>query len=50
MLCIVFKESPNVIGSQYKKLIIQKTNVTLDIIGNYHGHTCVFAHRISHYR
>lgn len=39
MLCIVFKVPPNLIGSQYEKLIIQKLNVTLDIISDYHGHT-----------
>ena len=38
MLCVVFKVSPDIIGSQNEKLIIQKTNVTLDIIGNHHGH------------
>lgn len=48
MFCVVFKVSPDIIGSQNEKLIIQKTNVTLDIIGNHHGHTCVFAHRIPH--
>ncbi len=32
MLCIVFKVPPNIIGSQYEKLIIQKPNVTLDIL------------------
>ena len=31
MLCIVFKVPPDIIGSQYEKLIIQKLNVTLDI-------------------
>ena len=35
MLCIVFKVPPNLIGSQYEKLIIQKLNVTLDIISDY---------------
>ena len=32
MLCVVFKVSPDIIGSQNEKLIIQKTNVTLDIL------------------
>lgn len=27
MLCIVFKVPPNLIGSQYEKLIIQKLNI-----------------------
>ena len=27
MLCIVFKVPPNIIGSQYEKLIIQKPNL-----------------------
>ena len=40
MLCIVFKVPPDIIGSQYEKLIIQKLNVTFDIIGNHHGHAC----------
>ena len=35
MLCIVFKVSPDIIGGQYEKLIIQKLNVTLDIISDY---------------
>ena len=35
MLCVVFKVSPDIIGSQNEKLIIQKTNVTLDIISDY---------------
>ena len=48
MLCIVFKVPPNIIGSQYEKLIIQKPNVTLDIIGNYHGHASIPAYRIPH--
>ena len=50
MLCIVFKVSPDIIGSQYEKLIIQKLNVTLDIIGNHHRHTSIPAHRIPHCR
>ena len=50
MLCIVFKVPPDIIGSQYEKLIIQKLNVTFDIIGNHHGHACVSAHRIPHCR
>ncbi len=50
MLCIVFKVPPNLIGSQYEKLIIQKLNVTLDIISDYHGHTSIPAHRIPHCR
>lgn len=37
MLCVVFKVPPDIIGSQYEKLIIQKLNVTLDIISDYHG-------------
>ena len=32
MLCIVFKVPPDIIGSQYEKLIIQKLNVTLDML------------------
>ena len=48
MLCIVFKVSPDIIGGQYEKLIIQKLNVTLDIISNCHGHTSIPAHRIPH--
>ena len=40
----------NLIGSQDEKLIIQKLNVTLDIISDYHGHTSIPAHRISHCR
>ena len=43
MLCIVFKVSPDIIGGQYEKLIIQKLNVTLDIISNCHGHTSIDA-------
>ncbi len=50
MLCIVFKVPPDIIGSQYEKLIIQKLNVTLDIIGNHHRHTSVSAHRIPYCR
>ena len=50
MLCIVFKVPPDIIGSQYEKLIIQKLNVTLDIISDYHGHTSIPAHRIPHCR
>ena len=41
MLCIVFKVPPNLIGSQYEKLIIQKLNVTFDIISDYHGHASI---------
>ena len=48
MLCIVFKVPPNLIGSQYEKLIIQKLNVTLDLISDYHGHASIPAHRIPH--
>lgn len=50
MLCIVFKMPPDIIGSQYEKLIIQKLNVTLDIISDYHGHTSIPDHRIPHCR
>ena len=50
MLCIVFKVPPDIIGSQYEKLIIQKLKMTLDIIGDHHGHACVSAHRIPHCR
>lgn len=50
MLCIVFEVPLDIIGSQYEKLIIQKLNVTFDIIGNHHGHVCVSAHRIPHCR
>ena len=50
MLCIVFKMSPDIIGSQYEKLIVQEPKVALNITGNHHGHTCVIAHRISHCR
>ena len=50
MLCVVFEVPPNIIGSQRKKLIVQKPNVALNIIGNYCGHTCVSAHRIPHCR
>ena len=44
MLCIVFKMSPDIIGSQYEKLIVQEPKVALNITGNHHGHTCVIAH------
>lgn len=50
MICVVFKVPTDIIGSQYEKLIIQKPNVTLDIISDYHGHTSIPAHRISHCR
>ena len=50
MLCIVFKVPPDIISSQYEKLIIQKLNVTLDIISDYHGYTSISAHRIPHCR
>ncbi len=50
MLCIVFKVPSDIISSQYEKLIIQKLKMTLDIIGNHHGHACVSAHRIPHCR
>ena len=50
MLCVIFKEPPDIIGSQSEKLIIQKTNVTLDIIGNHHRHISIPAHRIPHCR
>ena len=50
MICVVFKGPTDIIGSQYEKLIIQKLNVTLDIISDYHGHTSIPAHRISHCR
>ena len=50
MLCVIFKMPPNLIGSQYEKLIIQKLNVTLDIISDYHGYTSISAHRIPHCR
>ena len=50
VFCVIFKIPPNLIGSQYEKLIIQKLNVTLDIISDYHGHACVSAHRIPHCR
>ena len=49
-MLIVFKVSPDIIGSQYEKLIIQKLKMTLDIIGNHRGHACVSAHRIPHCR
>lgn len=42
MICVVFKVPTDIIGSQYEKLIIQKLNVTLDIISDYHGHTSRF--------
>ena len=48
MLCVVFEVPPNIIGSQRKKLIVQKPNVALNITGNYRGHICVSAHRIPH--
>ena len=35
VFCVIFKIPPNLIGSQYEKLIIQKLNVTLDIISDY---------------
>ena len=50
MLCIVFKVPPDIIGSQSEKLIIQKPNVALNVIGNYRGHICVSVHRIPHCR
>ena len=50
MFCVIFKMPSNLIGSQDEKLIIQKLNVTLDIISDYHGHTSIPAHRISHCR
>ena len=50
MICVVFKVPTDIIGSQYEKLIIQKLNVTLDIISDYHGHTSIPAHRIPHCR
>lgn len=50
MICVVFKVPTDIIGSQYEKLIIQKLKVTLDIISDYHGHTSIPAHRISHCR
>ena len=50
MLCVVFEVPPNIIGSQRKKLIVQKPNVTLNIISDYHGHTSIPAHRIPHCR
>ena len=50
MFCVIFKMPPNLIGSQYEKLIIQKLNVTLNIISDYHGHTSIPAHRIPHCR
>ena len=31
MLCIVFKVPPDIIGSQRKKLIVQKPNVALNV-------------------
>lgn len=31
MLCVVFEVPPNIIGSQRKKLIVQKPNVALNI-------------------
>lgn len=34
VFCVIFKIPPNLIGSQYEKLIIQKLNVTLDIISD----------------
>lgn len=34
MLCVVFEVPPNIIGSRRKKLIVQKPNVALNIIGN----------------
>ena len=37
MLCIVFKVPSDIIGSQRKKLIVQKPNVALNVIGNYRG-------------
>ena len=48
MLCIVFKVPPDIIGSQRKKLIVQKPKVALNITGNYRGHICISAHRIPH--
>lgn len=50
VFCVIFKMPPNLIGSQYEKLIIQKLNVTLNIISDYHGHTSIPAHRIPHCR
>ena len=50
VFCAIFKMPSNLIGSQDEKLIIQKLNVTLDIISDYHGHTSIPAHRISHCR
>ena len=35
VFCVIFKMPPNLIGSQYEKLIIQKLNVTLNIISDY---------------
>ena len=35
MFCVIFKMPSNLIGSQDEKLIIQKLNVTLDIISDY---------------
>ena len=46
MLCIVFKVPPDIVGSQYEKLIIQNLDVMLDIIGNYHRHTSIPAHQM----
>ena len=50
MLCIVFKVPPDIVGSQYEKLIIQNLDVMLNIIGNHHRHTSIPAHRIPHCR
>ena len=48
MFCVVFKVLADIIGSQRKKLIVQKPKVALNITGNYRGHICIPAHRIPH--
>ena len=50
MLCVVFKVSLNVIGSQREKLIVQKLKMTLDIISDHRWHMGFPAHRITHCR
>lgn len=40
VFCVIFKMPPNLIGSQYEKLIIQKLNVTLNIISDYRSVFC----------
>ena len=50
MFCVVLKILPNVISSQYEKLIVQKLKMALDIISDHRWHIGFPAHRISHCR